>query len=251
MTLPKLINIYNNTIILDYKNIDDPNKKETTAIEINALSTYIFNNIFYSVNGGKIGEQNVSVKTNNAELLISNNLFFGEVKSSFSALDASKTIGNPLFTNEGFQKEKYQLKNGSPAIDKGLARLGPAIPGAGTGVFKNVPPYPTVDFYGNPIDLSNGTPNIGACNAKKGEALNTDYDNDGVQNENDECPDTPIGKKVNKAGCFFFCQVITLKLKQQVKRVKTKITDSYSFLLKPMALFIAQSTISYIRLLII
>jgi len=34
---------------------------------------------------------------------------------------------------------------------------------------KDVTEYPTVDFYGNPVDLSTGTPNIGACNAKHGE----------------------------------------------------------------------------------
>ena len=55
-----------------------------------------------------------------------------------------------------------------------LAITGPAIPGAGKGIFVNVPAYPTVDFYGNPIDLSKGTPNIGACNAKKGEIKEID-----------------------------------------------------------------------------
>ncbi|MGA9651460.1 hypothetical protein [Pedobacter sp.] len=48
-----------------------------------------------------------------------------------------------------------------------------AIPSAGKGKFVNVPAYPDVDFYGNPIDLSRGTPNIGACNTKKGAIKDT------------------------------------------------------------------------------
>ena len=158
--------IYNNTVVLDYKNVDDPAKKETTAIEINAKSTYIFNNIFYSINGGQMGKQNVVVKTNDDERFIKNNLFFGDIDSRFTVLDTNPIKGDPQFNGNGERKFKYQLKATSPAINTGLTKTGPAIPGAGKGVFANVPAYPTVDFYGNPIDLSKGTSNIGACNAK-------------------------------------------------------------------------------------
>ncbi|MGA9638702.1 T9SS type A sorting domain-containing protein [Flavobacterium sp.] len=163
--------IYNNTVILDYKNIDNPNKKETTAIEINAKSTYIFNNIFYSVNGGQIGKQNVVLNTNNDTRLIKNNLFFGAVDNRFTTLDSNPVKANPLFNTTGTYKFQYQLLANSPAINKGAAITGPAVPGAGTGIFANIPAYPNVDFYGNPIDLSKGTPNIGACNAKNGEII--------------------------------------------------------------------------------
>ncbi|MEM9987281.1 MAG: T9SS type A sorting domain-containing protein, partial [Bacteroidota bacterium] len=57
----------------------------------------------------------------------------------------------------------------SPAIDRGVAILGPEVQYAGQGVFADIPAYPTVDFYGNPVDLGSGTPNLGACNAKNGE----------------------------------------------------------------------------------
>jgi hypothetical protein len=161
--------IYNNTIVLDYNNIDDPNKNETTAIEINAKSTYIFNNIFYSKNGGQIGKQNVKVNTNGSKSLVQNNLFYGEVDNRFKILDDKASNGNPKFNNTGTFKDKYQLQATSPAINNGFAMKGPAIPGAGVGVFINISSYPIVDYYGNSIDLSNGTPNIGACNAKNGE----------------------------------------------------------------------------------
>jgi hypothetical protein len=163
--------IYNNTVILDYNNIDDPAKKETTAIEINAKNTYIYNNIFYSVNGGEMGKQNVVANTNGAVFQLNNNLFYGAVDTCFKNLATNSQTGNPNFNQTGAGKFKYQLQANSAAINTGVANTGPAIPGAGTGVFINVPAYPNVDFYGNPIDLSTGTPNIGACNAKNGEIV--------------------------------------------------------------------------------
>jgi len=51
----------------------------------------------------------------------------------------------------------------------GASVQGPGLQGAGFGVFKMLPAYPNVDFYGNPIDLSSGSPNIGACNVKYAE----------------------------------------------------------------------------------
>jgi hypothetical protein len=80
-------------------------------------------------------------------------------------------MGSPMFKDTADNKNVYELQAGSPAMDKGTALRGPIVKGAGFGVFKNVPAYPNLDFYGNPIDLSTGTPNIGACNNK--EVLDT------------------------------------------------------------------------------
>ena len=150
--------IYNNTVIID--------QPYTTAIDINAKNTHIFNNIFYSSNGAGIGTKQMVVNNNGTDLYMINNLFFGVVNQDFKNLDASPVSGDPLFTTEEDSEDKYQLNSNSPAVNAGVTKLGPPIPGAGTGIFKDVPEYPTVDFYGNPIDLSTGTPNIGACNAK-------------------------------------------------------------------------------------
>jgi hypothetical protein len=57
---------------------------------------------------------------------------------------------------------------GSAAINAGVAKTGPIFPLAGKGIFKNIPSYPTEDYYGNPVNLSSGTPNIGVCNDKNG-----------------------------------------------------------------------------------
>lgn len=130
--------IYNNTVIID--------KPFTTAIAINGNNTYIYNNLFYSLNGAEMGKQQSVVNPKRTGFFMSHNLFFGEVNSEFMKKDA-------LFSS---------TNNAKDALNKGIAKTGPIVPGAGTGVFKNVPPYPTVDFFGNPIDLSKGSPNIGA-----------------------------------------------------------------------------------------
>jgi hypothetical protein len=101
-----------------------------------------------------------------------NNLFSGGIVNGFKSLDTNPVNGDPLFSNPASgKKHGYQLDDQSPAIDAGVAEPGPPVPGAGTGVFVNVPAYPDVDFFGKPVDFFNGTPNIGACNAKAGEVV--------------------------------------------------------------------------------
>lgn len=154
--------IYNNTIFMD--------KNYATAIDMDGTNTHIYNNIFYAINGANIGGKQVIVKNNDTPLNMQNNLFYGSINESFKDMDSNPQDGNPLFNNENSgTKFGYQLKAGSSAINSGVVKQGPPIPGAGTGIFKDLTPYPTKDFYGNPINLSTGTPNIGACNAKNGE----------------------------------------------------------------------------------
>ncbi|MGA9659430.1 MAG: hypothetical protein WBQ60_10070 [Asticcacaulis sp.] len=153
--------IYNNTICVD--------QAFPTSIDIMGQDTFIYNNIFYSTKGGKIGGDTVSIKPNNQNLFISSNLFFGDVGSQFTQLDARPVTADPTFSGKGEGLDKYQLMAGSPAIGQGLIKQGLAIPGAGKGVFKNISAYPTIDAYGNPIDVVPAPPNIGACNAKRGE----------------------------------------------------------------------------------
>jgi hypothetical protein len=101
-----------------------------------------------------------------------NNLFSGGIVNGFKKLDANPVSGDPLFNNPASGKKYgYQLGAKSPAINAGVAEPGPPVPGAGTGVFVNVPAYPDVDFFGNPVDFFSETPNIGACNAKAGEVV--------------------------------------------------------------------------------
>lgn len=156
--------IYNNTIV--------SNTAYTTSIDIKGENTYVFNNIFYALNGANIGGKQVLVDDNGTSFFMKNNLFFGTVATAFKNKDSNPRTGNPLFNKENSgDKFGYQLNLGSPAVDAGLAKTGPPIPGAGTGIFKNISAYPVVDFYGNPVDMTSGTPNIGACNAKNGQVL--------------------------------------------------------------------------------
>jgi len=86
--------IYNNTIFL--------NKARCKPdIEIFAKNTFIFNNTFYAMNGAQIGagEVNIDIEAG-SELLVSNNLFYGDIANDFTKLDDNKITGqNPLFTN--------------------------------------------------------------------------------------------------------------------------------------------------------
>lgn len=150
--------IYNNTVVMD--------SGYTTAINMDATNIFVYNNIFSSTNGSGMGRQNTVVRSNDTPFFMTNNLFDGTVDNRFLNMDAMPEIGSPMFTGTGVGKYVYQLKEGSPAIDKGTPVRGPVVPGAGKGVFQQITPYPEIDFYGNPIDLLSGTPNIGACNVK-------------------------------------------------------------------------------------
>ncbi|MEP2023971.1 MAG: right-handed parallel beta-helix repeat-containing protein [Reichenbachiella sp.] len=156
--------IYNNTIVID--------KPFETAITINSIRTNIYNNIFYSLEG-TIGGKETRIRTNDSEFFISNNIFHGSINKNLIKRDSNPILADPNFNNpKSGSKFGFQLKKSSPAINSGSNKMGPAIPGAGEGVFRNVPAYPKVDFFGNPVDFSSGQINIGACNSKKGEIVN-------------------------------------------------------------------------------
>ncbi len=156
--------IYNNTVY-----VDNP---FTTAIDINAKNTFIYNNMFVYKNGSSMGGKQMTVKNNGTPLFMKNNLYEGTVVNSFISLDTQPVYnGSDLISPTSGDKYGFQLLASSNAINTGIAQQGPALPGAGTGIFADIPAYPIEDFYGNPVDLSSGTPNIGACNAKNGEIV--------------------------------------------------------------------------------
>lgn len=164
--------INNNTIVVN-KGTKDNGDPYTTTIFSDAKNTYIYNNIFSSTNNAGIGKRNFNIIDNNSPFVVTNNLFEGTVLQDWINKDVNPQIGASNFINSGDDKYGYQVYNNSLAINNGTPIQGPILPGAGKGVFVNVPAYPNVDFYGNPIDLSSGTPNIGAYNGKSDTALNT------------------------------------------------------------------------------
>ncbi len=152
--------IYNNTIFID--------SAYATAIYINATHTFIYNNIFYAVNGADIGGKQVLINNNGTPLYMTNNLYFGTIATNFTSQDENPYFGEPDFVNGGSSNpDGYLLNDSTPALNSGVANKGPEIPGAGKGIFESVPAYPVTDFFGNPVDLDSGTPNIGACNLKE------------------------------------------------------------------------------------
>ena len=165
--------IYNNTVV-----VNRSSNPYRTAIDIRANNTRIFNNIFYSINGSKIGGKQVRVEDDN--LLVTNNLFHGNVDVRFKDLDENAIYGDPNFYNEDLGGAKgFQLLASSPAINSGIPYSGnyshPSIPVSDSDIFKNVESVPTTDFFGRSLTV-NSTPNIGANNAKNGEI--TTYNND-------------------------------------------------------------------------
>jgi hypothetical protein len=159
--------IYNNTVVINKSG----NDAFDTAIDINGQNTRIFNNIFYATNGSGIGNQQGNYGDPN--LMMTNNLFFGNIRNNFKTLDSNRLEVNPVFYNEQIGDQYgFQINGSSQAIDAGAAYTGnyahPAIPVGASTIFTNVEEYPTVDFFGNSI-TGDFTPNIGASNAKNGE----------------------------------------------------------------------------------
>ena len=159
--------IYNNTIVINKSG----NDAFDTAIDINGQNTRIFNNIFYAVNGSGIGIQQVNY--NDPNLMMTNNLFFGNIRNNFKTIDANRIEVDPQFYDEDRADQYgFQIGASSQAIDAGAAYAGdyahPAIPVGASTIFANVEEYPTVDFFGHSLS-GDSTPNIGASNAKNGE----------------------------------------------------------------------------------
>ena len=214
--------IYNNTVVMD--------SAYTTSINMDGRNMFVYNNIFSSTNGAGMGIQNMVIRSNETPFFMSNNLFDGNVHPGFIAYDAKPQIGSPMFTGTGEDKYAYELQEGSPAIDMGTSVQGPGLEGAGSGVFKNLPAYPNVDFYGNPIDLSSGSPNIGACNVKYAED-STDITN--IKTENNSTwlvYPLPAESKIHIINKGYFSgplEISLINLKGQVvqremKRVQTE-----------------------------
>lgn len=154
--------IYNNTIYLD-----KPAYKPD--IEIFAKNTYIYNNIFYAMNGAQIGAGGVNIDIQSgSELVVSNNLFYGDIATEFTDLDNNKISNqDPLFTNpvsENGSIENFNIQTGSPVIDAGKTFPEPEFPMAGKGIFKDITLHTSNDAFGNPVNLKNVIPNIGASN---------------------------------------------------------------------------------------
>ena len=159
--------IYNNTIVINKSG----NDAFDTAIDINGQNTRIFNNIFYTVNGSGIGNQQGNY--NDPNLMMTNNLFFGNIRNNFKNFDTNRIEADPQFYDEDRADQYgFQISASSQAIDAGAAYAGdyahPAIPVGASTIFANVGVYPTVDFFGNSLS-GDSTPNIGASNAKNGE----------------------------------------------------------------------------------
>ena len=149
--------VYNNTIYVD--------AAITPDIDIESKNTYIYNNVFYAVGSGRIGDNVSVVLESGSQLNVSNNLFYGNVSNELKNLDTNPYLGNPLFVNAGTTSDSgYPLLLKSPALDRGLVFPEPEFPMEGTGIFADVTLRPTKDYYGNLASATNAATHLGAFN---------------------------------------------------------------------------------------
>ena len=207
--------IYNNTVVINKSG----NDAFDTAIDINGQNTRIFNNIFYAVNGSGIGNQQGNYSDPN--LMMTNNLFFGDIRNNFKTIDANRIEVNPIFYNEpSGDQYGFQIDASSQAIDAGAAYTGnyahPAIPVDASTIFANLEEYPTVDFFGNSLS-GDSTPNIGASNAKNGEITlsnKSDISTEKVYIQNPMISDKVVLHGVNKSYQYALVDILG-RTKQQ------------------------------------
>ncbi|WP_170178609.1 hypothetical protein [Flammeovirga pectinis] len=165
--LPDNNYIYNNTIYMD--------SAYATSIDMKGLNSYVFNNLFY-IKKGSIGTKQVLIEDNGGEIFISNNYYHGDVAYKFTSQDKKSIKGKVNFLNvDNGSRDGFITEGGSTIINAGINKAGPELPGARTGIFKYVSSQPRIDFYGNPINPNDPTPNIGACNlkVKAGDKIST------------------------------------------------------------------------------
>jgi len=173
--------IYNNTVY-----VNNPNIKP--QIFIFAEDTYIYNNVFMYLNGSSMGirnEDNINGfkedMQNEGVLTVSNNMFQGNISTTFKNKDVAKldnawpSFNSPSGTSPGDTngtEEIYDIYETSVLVNTGIQFTPPVFPEAGNGIFANVTSDPTKDIFGNIVDV-NIKPNIGASNAHNSAILSS------------------------------------------------------------------------------
>jgi len=165
--------IYNNTIYVD--------AAYTPDILIEGKNTYVYNNIFYATGPAMIGQEvTVDIESGSA-FQMSNNLFFGNVSSMFKNYDSNPVFGDPEFDAPGSSEiDGYRISATSSARSGGRTFEEPAFPMAGKGIFQNISMYPRFDLYGNPVNLQQSVPSIGAFNGDIVSVLNYKEDSPAI-----------------------------------------------------------------------
>jgi len=147
--------VYNNIVYVDAAISPD--------ISIVSKNTHIYNNIFCAVGEGEIANEMTLTIEDGSELLVANNVFYGNVHQQFTSLDTNAFFGNPYFTApESHEPAGYEIKQRSSAAKNALQFAEAPFPMAGQGIFADIPAVPDRDYFGNPSSLSDVLSNIGA-----------------------------------------------------------------------------------------
>ncbi len=169
-------------------------------IQLTADESIIANNAIYVAGGAGLGFDTLS---NDGSITIDNNMYYGNIKwNNFVGNDANRYQANPLYLNPGAlnNADAYKLEVGSPAIGAGRALTEPLFPMAGKGIFENITAKAEVDYYGNPVDLSQAGENIGAYNGTGEMPLGNNSTAVGTAFE---AEDAVLSGTVERASCDF------------------------------------------------
>lgn len=151
--------IYNNTIYVE--------DTLTPGVEMKGKNTFIYNNIFYAAGNSTIGDPLDIWAYDDAEIKISNNLYYGEVNSLFTGFDDNPLYGDPILANPGLRDTSgYTLESGSLAFDTAVSFNEPVFQMAGRGIFSHVSGIADKDLFGNPVNILYEKFNVGAYNGK-------------------------------------------------------------------------------------
>ncbi|MEX0274810.1 MAG: sulfatase-like hydrolase/transferase [Flavobacteriaceae bacterium] len=153
--------VYNNTVFVD----ETPEGSHLRpGLMLYADNALIANNTIYAKRGSHIGYKQFD---RDPLVQVDHNLYHGDIRvDDFTDQDANGVQGNPLYIAPGDLNapESYKLEVGSPALGSGRAIVEPPFPMAGQGIFANITARATVDYFGNPVDLTGSGTNMGAYN---------------------------------------------------------------------------------------
>ncbi|MFV0565310.1 MAG: sulfatase-like hydrolase/transferase [Flavobacteriaceae bacterium] len=155
--------VYNNSVYVGNKAGSED--MLSTGLQLTSKGALIANNAIYVANGADVGYKQFN---RDAPVAVDNNMYYGDVRTAnFVDQDANAyTDTNPLYLNPGALRnaDAYKLEETSPALGTARIITEPPFSMAGQGIFAHITANATVDYFGNPVDLTQTGVNIGAYN---------------------------------------------------------------------------------------
>ena len=168
-----------------------------------ATNVAISNCVFWSNSDGGGADASAQIHDETAS---SSNVRHSNIQGGWTGAGISNIDADPLFVDPlgpdgvpGTEDDDLRLQLGSPCIDAGDNTAVPADTLDLDGDGDTTEPIP-FDLYGDPRIVGVSV-DVGAYEFPAGGSCVLDDDHDGVNNCDDQCPDTPPGEPVNSNGC--------------------------------------------------